>query len=48
MCKLTRVEAEAFYRIHQDQPFFGKLIEFMTSDRAVAMELLAPGNGLMQ
>ena len=43
MCKLIREEAESFYQIHRCQPFFQKLIDFMTSDRIVALELLAPG-----
>ena len=43
MCKLTRQEAENFYQIHQYQPFFGNLVDFMTCDRVVALELLAPG-----
>ena len=31
MKHLTRDEAEAFYAVHYDQPFFAALIEFMTS-----------------
>lgn len=31
MKHLTRDEAEAFYAVHRDQPFFAALIEFMTS-----------------
>lgn len=29
--KLTTAQAEAFYAIHKERPFFGELIEFMTS-----------------
>lgn len=29
--KLTTGQAEAFYAIHKERPFFGELIEFMTS-----------------
>ena len=28
---LTRAEAEAFYAVHSERPFFGSLVEFMTS-----------------
>jgi nucleoside-diphosphate kinase len=28
---LTRAEAEAFYAVHAERPFFGSLVEFMTS-----------------
>lgn len=28
---LTRGEAEAFYSVHRERPFFGSLVEFMTS-----------------
>ena len=31
MKHLTRDEAEAFYAVHRDQPFYAALIEFMTS-----------------
>ena len=43
MCLLTRDEAEQFYACHQQQPFFVQLIDFMTSGRIVAMELLSEG-----
>ena len=29
--KLTTAQAEAFYAIHSERPFFGELVEFMTS-----------------
>lgn len=29
--KLTTAQAEAFYAIHKERPFFGELVEFMTS-----------------
>lgn len=29
--QLTREEAEGFYAVHKDRPFFGALVEFMTS-----------------
>ncbi|MEY2392883.1 nucleoside-diphosphate kinase [Wolbachia endosymbiont of Tettigetta isshikii] len=31
MMLLTRRQAELFYEIHKDRPFFGELVEFMTS-----------------
>ena len=30
--KLTRKQAEAFYFIHKDRPFFSELVDFMISD----------------
>ncbi len=39
MVRLTRVEAEAFYAVHQGRPFYGELVDFMSSGRAVAMVL---------
>lgn len=29
--QLTREEAEGFYAVHKERPFFGALVEFMTS-----------------
>ncbi len=31
MVHLTKEQAEAFYAVHKDRPFFGELVEFMTS-----------------
>ncbi len=31
MAYLSRREAEAFYAVHRERPFFGPLVEFMTS-----------------
>lgn len=39
MVRLTRVEAEAFYAVHRERPFYGELVEFMSSGRVVAMVL---------
>jgi nucleoside-diphosphate kinase len=39
MQKLTRAEAEGFYAIHKDRPFFKSLVEFMTSGPVVLMVL---------
>ena len=42
MTRLSRVEAEAFYEVHKERPFFGELVDFMCSGRAVAMVLEKP------
>lgn len=39
MVQLTRVEAEAFYAVHQGRPFYGELVEFMSSGPVVALLL---------
>ncbi|MXZ05103.1 MAG: nucleoside-diphosphate kinase [Rhodothermaceae bacterium] len=39
MIKLTRAHAEGFYEVHRDLPFFGDLIDFMTSGPCVPMVL---------
>ena len=31
MTRLTRTEAEGFYAVHKDRPFFGELVDYMTS-----------------
>ena len=31
MKHLSRREAEGFYAVHKERPFFGELVEFMTS-----------------
>ncbi len=38
---LTRVEAEAFYAVHRGRPFYGELVEFMSSGPTVALALEA-------
>ena len=42
MVRLTRAEAEGFYAVHRDRPFFNDLIAFMSSGPAVVMALKAP------
>ncbi len=42
MVRLTRAEAEAFYAVHAERPFYGELVEFMSSGPVVAMALEAP------
>lgn len=39
---LTKKEAEGFYAVHRDRPFFGSLTEFMSSGPCIAMVLEAP------
>ncbi len=36
---LARREAEAFYSVHRERPFFGSLVEFMTSGPCMPMML---------
>ena len=36
---LNRDQAEAFYAVHRERPFFASLVEFMTSGTTVAMVL---------
>jgi nucleoside-diphosphate kinase len=42
MVRLTRAEAEAFYAVHAERPFYGELVEFMSSGPVVALALEAP------
>ncbi len=43
MATLTRKEAEGFYAVHSARPFFGSLVEFMTSGPVVIIALSGPG-----
>jgi nucleoside-diphosphate kinase len=40
---LTKREAEGFYAVHREKPFFGGLTDFMSSGPAVLMVLEADG-----
>jgi len=40
MMLLTRRQAELFYEIHKDRPFFGELVEFMTSGPVIVQVLI--------
>jgi nucleoside-diphosphate kinase len=42
MMRLTKKEAEGFYAVHRERPFFPSLTEFMASGPIVAMVLEAP------
>ena len=37
--KMSRAEAETFYAVHRARPFFGELVEFMTSGPVVVQVL---------
>jgi len=37
--RLSRVDAEAFYAVHAERPFFGELVEFMISGPVVVTVL---------
>lgn len=37
--RLAKEKAEVFYAVHNERPFFGELVEFMTSGPAVPMVL---------
>ncbi|WP_374699663.1 nucleoside-diphosphate kinase [Wolbachia endosymbiont (group A) of Limnophora tigrina] len=37
---LTKKQAELFYEIHKDRPFFGELVEFMTSGSVIVQVLI--------
>jgi len=39
MLRLTRREAEGFYAVHRERPFFGSLTEFMSSGPVVVLVL---------
>jgi nucleoside-diphosphate kinase len=39
MMHLTRSEAEGFYEIHRQRPFFGELVQFMTRSPAIVAVL---------
>jgi nucleoside-diphosphate kinase len=37
--RMSRAQAEGFYAIHREKPFFGELVEFMTSGPVVVQVL---------
>ena len=39
MVKMTTQQAEAFYMVHRERPFYGELVEFMSSGPVVVMML---------
>ena len=40
---MSQVEAEGFYYVHKERPFFGELTEFMSSGPCVVLALEADG-----
>ena len=42
MVHLTKGEAEGFYAVHRDRPFFDSLTDFMSSGPALVLALEAP------
>ena len=42
LVRLSRGDAEGFYAVHRERPFFGDLTDFMSSGPAVIMALEAP------
>ena len=39
LTRLSKAEAESFYAVHNERPFFGELVEFMTRGAIVAAVL---------
>lgn len=37
MIQLSRIQAEGFYAVHKERPFFGSLVEYMVSGPCVVM-----------
>jgi nucleoside-diphosphate kinase len=42
LLRLSRTDAEGFYAVHREKPFFGQLADFMSSGPALVMVLEAP------
>lgn len=40
---MSKVEAEGFYAVHSERPFFGELTDFMSSGPCIVMALEAEG-----
>ena len=43
---LTRKQAEAFYAVHKERPFFGELVDFMLSG-PISVQVLEADNGVI-
>src|SRR5947199_9872885 len=41
--RMTREQAETFYAVHKERPFFGELVDFMTSGPVVVQVLEGEG-----
>lgn len=46
MIHMTKAQAEGFYAVHRERPFFGSLTEFMSSGPCIVMVLT--GEGVIQ
>jgi nucleoside-diphosphate kinase len=42
MKRLSQIEAEGFYAVHKERPFYGSLVKFMTEGPVVVLALEAP------
>jgi nucleoside-diphosphate kinase len=42
MRRLSQLDAEGFYAVHRERPFFGSLVKFMTEGPVVMLVLEAP------
>ena len=42
LVRLTRADAEGFYAVHRERPFFGELVDFMASGPVIVLALEAP------
>jgi nucleoside-diphosphate kinase len=42
MKRLSQIEAENFYGVHRERPFYGSLVKFMTEGPVVVLVLEAP------
>ena len=40
---MSKIEAEGFYAVHKERPFFGELTDFMSSGPCIVMALEAEG-----
>ena len=38
MLRLSKEDAEQFYHVHKDKPFFNSLIDYMVSNKIVALK----------
>ena len=47
MLQLSKEQAEGFYAVHKERPFFNELVEFMTSG-PVMVQVLEGENAIMQ
>ena len=45
--RMTKDQAETFYAVHKERPFFGELVEFMTS-APVVVQVLEGENAVMR